>query len=171
MSSAILNLDVEKSAVTLFNSATTSCIAPRIVPLNVDKNGGMICGGFCEKSVSYNTFNSDSSSWILNGLVSSCSTNVDISDDESGMAKGILFKPRVETTKQLTQNWTFRGRAFLRRPENFSGPKTFRGSFRVNYSGPGKRFSTRPKTPRILTRLFRVVFSGLQRELDTQWFV
>ena len=57
-------------------------------------------------------------------------------------------------------------RAFLKRPENFSGPKTFRGSFRVNFSGPGKRFSTRPKTPRILTRVFRVVFSGLQRELD-----
>ena len=37
------------------------------------------------------------------------STNVDISDDESGMAKGNLFKPRVEATKQMTQNWTFRG--------------------------------------------------------------
>ena len=58
-------------------------------------------------------------------------------------------------------------RAFLKRPENLSGPKTFRGSFRVNFSGPGKRFSTRPKTPRILTRVFRVVFSGLQRELDS----
>ena len=58
-------------------------------------------------------------------------------------------------------------RAFLKRPENFSGPKTFRGSFRVNFSGPGKRFSKRPKTPRILTRVFRVVFSGLQRELDS----
>ena len=54
---------------------------------------------------------------------------------------------------------------FLKRPENFSGPKTFRDSFRVNFSGPGKRFSTRPKTPRILTRVFWVVFSGLQREL------
>ena len=99
MSSAILNLDVEKSAVTPFNWATTSCIASRIVPFNVDKNGGMICSGFCEKSVSYNTYSSDSSSWIINGLVSSCSTNVDISDDESGMARGILFKPRVEATK------------------------------------------------------------------------
>ena len=39
MSSAILNLDVEKSAVTPFNSATVSCIVSRIVPLNVDKNG------------------------------------------------------------------------------------------------------------------------------------
>ena len=110
MSSAILNLDVEKSAVTPFNWATTSCIASRILPLNVHKNGGMICSGFCEKSVSYNTYSSDSSSWIINGLVCSCSTNVDISDDESGMARDILFKPRVEATKQMmTQNWTFRG--------------------------------------------------------------
>ena len=113
MSSAILNLDVEKSAVTPFNWATTSCIASRIVRLNVHKNGGMICSGFCEKSVSYNTYSSDSSSWIINGLVSSCSTNVDISDDESGLARGILFKhcfkPRVEATKQMTLNWTFRG--------------------------------------------------------------
>ena len=72
MSSAILNLDVEKSAVTPFNSATSSCIASRIVLLDVDKNGRMICGGFCKKSVSYITYGSDSSSWILNGLVSSC---------------------------------------------------------------------------------------------------
>ena len=70
--SAILNLDVEKSAVTPFNSATTSCIASRIVRLNVDKNSGMICGGFCKKSVSYNTYSSDSSSRVLNGFVSSC---------------------------------------------------------------------------------------------------
>ena len=34
---------------------------------------------------------------------------VDTSDDESGMAKDIIFKPRVEATKQMTQNWTFRG--------------------------------------------------------------
>ena len=34
--------------------------------------GGMFCGGFCKKSVSYiNAYSSDSSSWILNGLVSS----------------------------------------------------------------------------------------------------
>ena len=72
MSPAILNLDVEKSAVTPFNMATTSCKASRIVPLNVNKNGRMFCGGFCKKSVSYNTYSSDSSSWILNGLVSSC---------------------------------------------------------------------------------------------------
>ena len=75
MSSAILYLDVEKSAVTPFNRATNSCKASRMVPLNVDKNGGMFCGGFCKKSVSYNTYSSDSSSWILNGLVSSCFDN------------------------------------------------------------------------------------------------
>ena len=66
------NLDVEKSAVTPFNQTTKLCIASRTVPLNVDKNGGMFCGGFCKKSVSYNTHSSDSSSWILNGLVSNC---------------------------------------------------------------------------------------------------
>ena len=71
-SSTILNLDVEKSAVTPFNSPFKVCIASRIVPLNVDKNGGMCCGGFCKKSVSYNTYSSDSSSWIFKGLVSSC---------------------------------------------------------------------------------------------------
>ena len=27
----------------------------------------------------------------------------DISDDESGMAKGILFKPRVDATIQMTK--------------------------------------------------------------------
>ena len=80
-----------------------SYIASRIVPLNVDKNGEMFCDGFCKKSVSYNTYGSDSSSWILNGLVSSC-FDVDTSDDESGMAKGILFKPRVEPTEQMAQN-------------------------------------------------------------------
>ena len=65
------NLDVEKSAVTLFNTATTSCIASLFVPLNVVINGGMFCGGL-QESVSYNTYSSDSSSWILNNPVSSC---------------------------------------------------------------------------------------------------
>ena len=46
--------------------------------------------GFVKKSVSYNTYSSDSSSWILNGIVSSC-FDVDISDDESGMAKDIFL--------------------------------------------------------------------------------
>ena len=32
-------------------------------------------------------------------------------------------------------------RAFLKTPENFSGPKTFRGVFRVFFSGPEKCFS------------------------------
>ena len=60
------------------------------------------------------------------------------------------FNPGLTLTSfRTTRPW----RAFLKRPENFSGPKTLRGSFRVNFSGPGKRFSTRPKTPRILTIL------------------
>ena len=42
-------------------------------------------------------------------------------------------------------------RAFLKRPVNFSGPKTFRGCFRVRFSGSGKRFSKRP----IFSRDFR----------------
>ena len=74
---------------------------------------------------------------------------------------------RVTPIMDATATNLYTWRAFLKRPENFSGPKTFRGSFRVNFSGPGKRFSTRPKTPWILTRVFRVVFSGLQRELDS----
>ena len=45
--STILNLDVEKSAVTPLNPVTTSCIVSRIVTLNVEKDGGMFCGGFC----------------------------------------------------------------------------------------------------------------------------
>ena len=44
---AILNIDVEKSVVTPLNLVTTSCRVSRIVPLNVDKDGGMFCGGFC----------------------------------------------------------------------------------------------------------------------------
>ena len=40
-------------------------------------------------------------------------------------------------------------RAFLKKPENFSGPKAFRGSFRVIFSGPGKGFSKPPETARI----------------------
>ena len=82
--SAILQLDVEKSTVTHLNSITPSCIISRIVLLNVAKDGGMFCGG------SHNTYSSDSSSWILNGIVSSC-FDVDISDDESGMAKDIFL--------------------------------------------------------------------------------
>ena len=35
---------------------------------------------------------------FLTALLVAVSTNVDISDDESGMAKDILFKPRVEAT-------------------------------------------------------------------------
>ena len=82
-----------------------------------------------------------------------------------------LFKKLLrEACKSEVQANKRAWRAFLKRPENFSGPKTFQGSFRVNFLGPGKRFSMHPKTPWILTRVFRVVFSGLQRELDSDLF-
>ena len=61
-----------------------------------------------KKSVSFNTYNSASSFWILNGLVSSCFDKCDISDDESGIAKDIPLKPRVEailTVKYLGRYW------------------------------------------------------------------
>ena len=60
--------------------------------------------GFITKSVSFNTYRSDSSSWILTALWVAVSKKVDISNDESGMAKDILRKPRVEATEQMTQN-------------------------------------------------------------------
>ena len=41
-----MSLDVEKSEVTPFNLATTSCIASRIVPLNVDKMAECFVVGF-----------------------------------------------------------------------------------------------------------------------------
>jgi len=41
----IFNLDVEKSAVILFNLVDTSCMMIQIVPLNIVKNGGVFCGG------------------------------------------------------------------------------------------------------------------------------
>ena len=48
------------------------------------------------------------------------------------------------------------------------GPGDFWGLFSGEFLG--SRVSTRPKTPRILTRVFRVVFSGLQRELGSDLF-
>ena len=33
---------------------------------------------------------------------------MNVSDNGSGMAVNILFKTPVETTEQMTQNWTFR---------------------------------------------------------------
>ena len=47
-------------------------------------------------------------------------------------------------------------RAFLKRPENFSGPKVFRGSFRFIFSGPGKCFSKPPETARISSERFGI---------------
>ena len=52
-------------------------------------------------------------------------------------------------------------RAFLKTPENFSGPKTLRGAFRVFFSGPEKcfsGFSEHPKVSRIVSRYFRESF-------------
>ena len=74
----------------------------QIVPLNMVKDGGMFWCGLRKKSVCYNSYNSGGSSepWILNGLLSSFSTNVGISHDESGMEMDILFKPRVEATQR-----------------------------------------------------------------------
>ena len=49
-------------------------------------------------------------------------------------------------------------RAFLKTPENFTGPKTFRGTFRVFFSGPEKCFSEHPKVSRNVSRYFRESF-------------
>ena len=65
-----MNLDVQRLPPS--NLVFTSCIVTRLVLLNIDKDVGMFLWWFCEKSVSYNTYNSDSSSWILNRLVNSC---------------------------------------------------------------------------------------------------
>ena len=54
-------------------------------------------------------------------------------------------------------------RAFLKTPENFSGPKTFRGASRVFFSGPEKCFSKHPKLSRVASRYFRVSFRGGHR--------
>ena len=58
------------------------------------------------------------------------------------------------------QRKTLTRRAFLKRPENFSGPKAFRGFFRVIFSGPGKCFSKPPETARIPSERFGI-FLGL----------
>ena len=62
---------------------------------------------------------------------------------------------------------TFRGRrAFLKRPENFSYSKTFRGSFRARFSGSRKRFSKRPIFSRDFRGCFRAreVFGSFERQ-------
>ena len=83
-----------------FNPVTTSCIVQQAVPRTIDKDGRMFCGEFWKKSVSYNTYNSDSSSWILNGLVSSCFDKCWYLWWRKRVGKGVLYiKPRVEATK------------------------------------------------------------------------
>ena len=92
-----------------FNPVATSCIVKQTVLLNIDKDGRMFCGGFWKKSVSYNTYNSDSSSWILNRLASSCFGKCWYLWWRKRNGKRVLFiKPWVEAAKQMTQNWTFR---------------------------------------------------------------
>jgi len=50
----------------------------------------------------------------------------------------------------------------VRDPKTSRARKLFGAIFlKVIFSGHGKRFSKRPKTARILTRVFQVVFSGL----------
>ena len=49
-------------------------------------------------------------------------------------------------------------RAFLKSPEKFSGPRTFRDTFRALFSGSEKCFSMRPKEPRIFSLYFRRFF-------------
>ena len=48
------------------------------------------------------------------------------------------------------RTWEIHKRAFLESPEDFSGPRTFRDTFRALFSGSEKCFSKRPKKPRIL---------------------
>ena len=60
------------------------------------------------------------------------------------------FRTKIAIFHTRFQTW----RAFLKSPENFSGPKTFRGCLRARFSGSGKRFSKRP----IFSRDFRGCF-------------
>ena len=69
--SAILTRTFKSQRLPPFNPVTTSCIMKRTLPLNINKDGRMFSGGFWKKAVFYNTYNSDSSSWILKRLVSS----------------------------------------------------------------------------------------------------
>ena len=60
-------------------------------------------------------------------------------------------------------------RAFLKRPENFSGPRTFRGCFRARFSGFGKRFSKRPSFSRNFRGCFREILTqGIARASISQ---
>ena len=43
--SAILDLDVVSQRLFPSNPITMSCIVTQIVPLKIDKDGGMFCGG------------------------------------------------------------------------------------------------------------------------------
>ena len=91
-----------------FNLVTMSYIVKQNVPRTIDKDGQMFCGQFWKKFVSYNTNNSDNSSWILNGLVISCFDKCWYLWWRKRVGKGVLFIiPRVEATKQMTQTGHF----------------------------------------------------------------
>ena len=62
--------------------------------------------GLVTKSVSFNNYRSDSSTWILMALGVAVSTKVDISNDESRLAEEILLKPRVKATEQRSTDDT-----------------------------------------------------------------
>ena len=84
------------------DTTTTSCIVIRIIALNINEDGRMFGGGFCKKKLYPITLTE-----VIALFQVAVSTNADISNDESRMAKDILLKPRVEATEQMTQNWTF----------------------------------------------------------------
>ena len=66
--------------------------------------------GFVEKFVSYNTYSSDSSSWILNGLVSSCFDKCWYLWWRKRYGKDILLNlGSKQRNIPDDTNWTFRG--------------------------------------------------------------
>ena len=98
----IFNLDVEKSAVILFNLVDTSCMMIQIVPLNIVKNGGMFCGGLWKKSVCYNTYSSHGSSWISNGFGTTHGPlNLDPLLDPIWTPSGPLLNPHLDPFHSL----------------------------------------------------------------------
>ena len=67
---------------------------------------------FVKKFVSYNTYSSDSSFWILNGLVSSCFDKCWYLWWRKWDGRGHSLKPRIAAKQRSIPddtNWTFRG--------------------------------------------------------------
>ena len=65
--------------------------------------------GFVKKSVSYNSYSSDSSSWILNGLVSSCFDKCWYLWWRKRDGKGHSHLGSKQRNIPDNTNWTFRG--------------------------------------------------------------